>query len=267
MLQLEDRAVVALSGPEAVGFLQGLVTNDVTRVNPQSLLYAALLTPQGKVLFDFLIGSDGEALYLDCAADAREALVKRLSLYRLRAKIEIVPRDDLIVAWSDAAENGYSFVRDPRQPDLGYRAILRRTDHPLEAGAKKFEALRLARGVPEGSDFGRDVIFALDADLDELGGISFDKGCYVGQELTARMKHRGTARKRLLPVLAKDGAAMPEPGAPVAANGSEIGRLQSAHGSRGFALIRLDKLVEIGEATFKASDTAIEIQSPGWLFS
>ena len=266
MFQLEDRAFVALSGPEAIGFLQGLVTNDIRRVDTQSLLYAALLTPQGKVLFDFLIRRDGDALYLDCAADARDALVKRLSLYRLRAKVEIVPRNDLVVAWSDGAEAGLSFVRDPRHPDLGYRAVARKIDRPLEFGAAKFEELRRSRGVPEGGDFGQDMMFALDADLDELGAISFDKGCYVGQELTARMKHRGTARKRLLPVFAKSEEALPAPGIPVTANGSEIGKLQSVKGPRGFALVRLDKLAEIGEAMFKASDTIIEIQSPDWLF-
>lgn len=267
MLQLEDRAVIALSGPEARDFLQGLVTNDVRRVSPDSSRYAALLTPQGKVLFDFLIGSDGETLYLDCTAEARDALLKRLSLYRLRAKVDIVPREDLIVVWSPAQDAGLSFARDPRHPNLGYRAVVRRPENSPDLGAKQFEALRLAEGMPEGKDFGQDRMFALDADLEELGGVAFDKGCYVGQELTARMKHRGTARKRLLPIVTVDENARLVPEAALIADAVEIGTLCASYGSRGFALVRLDRLAGAGDTEFEAADIRVRILRPEWLFS
>ncbi len=266
-LWLEDRAVLAISGPEARDFLQGLVTNDIRGVSPQFLRYAALLTPQGKILFDFIIAeSEGELLF-DCQAEARESLARRLSLYRLRAKVQITPRDDLAVVWRREEPASAPFFRDPRHPDLGYRAIMPKVLAPAGCGAEAFKILRLAHGIPEGSDFGQDKIFALDAGLDELGGIAFDKGCYVGQELTARMKHRGTARKRLLPVTAASGRALPAPGTAIAANGREVGTLNSIYGVRGFALVRLDKLEEARGTPLRADGIEVHVSRPDWLCS
>jgi tRNA-modifying protein YgfZ len=262
--RLDDRAVIAVSGPEARDFLQGLITNDVQRVSNDALVYAALLTPQGKILFDFLIGELNGMLVIDVPAGARDALAKRLSLYRLRTKVDITPRDDLAVAWS-AGEAPARFARDPRHPALGFRAIVPRADAPSASGATAFQALRLKLGVPEGQDFGQDRMFALDSDLDELHGIAFDKGCYVGQELTARMKHRGTARKRLLPVAAK--ATLPGPDIPVAAGGREVGTLQSVYDTQGFALLRLDRLEELDGSPLDAGGVAVRITKPDWLFS
>lgn len=262
--RLEDRGVIALSGPEARDFLQGLVTNDVRRVTPASHRYAALLTPQGKILFDFHIGEQDGALLLDCPLSARDALTKRLSLYRLRAKVEIRPRDDLAVLWEPGETAPQGFVRDTRHPDLGWRAMA--ADAAGAApGAAAYLALRLDCGIPEGSDFGQDRIFALDADLDELGGIAFDKGCYVGQELTARMKHRGTARKRLLPAVALSGT-LPPPETPIRAGTHDIGILHACLGARGFALVRLDRLAEAGGAYLHAGDVAVALRKPEWLF-
>jgi folate-binding protein YgfZ len=194
---LGDRAVIAVSGPEARTFLQGLITNDITKLTPGAPLYAALLTPQGKILFDFLLYEHEGMILLDCARVTVEALEKRLSMYRLRARVDIASRGDLgvLVSWSGTGEGAW---RDPRVPRLGHRSI--GTDDFDAAAADAYLAHRLALGVPEGRDFGQDEMFALDADLEELHGVSFDKGCYVGQELTARMKHRGTARKKLLPI-------------------------------------------------------------------
>ncbi|HKD20523.1 MAG TPA: hypothetical protein VKB71_00860 [Rhizomicrobium sp.] len=260
-LWLEDRAVIAISGPEARDFLQGLITNDIGQVTPDSLAYAALLTPQGKILFDFLVGQWDGVLLLDCLAAARDALVKRLTLYRLRAKVEIAPRDDLAVVWSPEATAGY--LRDPRHEGLGFRAIVAKASQ--ERGAERFLAARLRLGVPEGRDFGQDKMFALDSDLDELGGIAFDKGCYVGQELTARMKHRGTARKRLIPVTAD--APLPTHEASVTAGGRDVGTLQSVYGDRGFALVRLDRLEEAADALLSTDGITVRITRPNWLFS
>lgn len=268
--RLDDRAVIAVSGPEARPFLQGLITNDIERVAPQRAVYAALLTPQGKVLFDFLIVEGDGALLIDCARPARDALAKRLSLYKLRAKVVIEPRDQLevLAEWDGAAAKYAITFDDPRLAALGRRAIGAAAEMPASVSpASLYHARRMALGVPEGADFGSDKMFALDAGLDELQGVAFDKGCYVGQELTARMKHRGTARKRLLPIEKADGGALPGRDTPLSAGGKEIGEIASAYGSRGFALIRLDRLEEAGTAQATAGDAAVKIERPNWLFS
>ena len=260
---LSDRAIIALSGPEARTFLQGLVTNDVGKLAPDSPLYAALLTPQGKILLDFLLYERDDTILLDCARIVAEALGKRLSMYRLRARVDVGSRGDLAVI----AEFGCGAAgdwRDPRLPDLGYRSLAMETvDEPsLDA----YTAHRLELGVPEGRDFGQDEMFALDADLEELHGVSFEKGCYVGQELTARMKHRGTARKKLLPVEAIAGG-LPSPGTRVVANGSDVGAITSIYRNRGFALIRLDRLAEASDAPLESGGTPVAVRKPSWLFA
>jgi hypothetical protein len=252
--ELADRAVIAVSGPEARAFLQGLVTNDVEKIAPGRPAYAALLTPQGKILFDFLIAEGEGGLLIDVRRASREALVKRLTMYKLRAKVKITPRDDLAVFWGERQD---AFA-DPRLAALGPRAIAARQDAP--DGSAAYLARRLDLGVPEGGDFGSDRIFALDAGLDELHAIAFDKGCYVGQELTARMKHRGTARKRLLVIATKDGTPLPDD-ASVTANGLEIGTLTGAYGPRGFALIRLDRL----NGPLEAGGVPLNVTKPDWL--
>ena len=257
---LEDRAVIAVAGPEARGFLQGLITNDIERLASGIGLYAALLTPQGKILFDFLLAEGDGAILVDCAAGVRDALARRLSMYKLRAKVTVEPRDQLAVlaAWDGTALSGS--YPDPRVPALGARAFIARAELPASlGGAAAYHAHRRALGVPEGGDFGSDKMFALDSDLDELHAIDFAKGCYVGQELTARMKHRATSRKRLLPIV---GVAA-EPGTPVRAGGKDIGEVVSG----GFALIRLDRLEEAGGAPLTAGGSIqIELIKPSWLF-
>ncbi len=264
---LDDRAIVAVSGPEATGFLQGLITNDVRSLAEGAAIYAALLTPQGKILFDFLVARRGDALLLDCRADAAGALAKRLLLYRLRSKVAIERRDDLAVlaAWDDARLPEPDFP-DPRLPALGRRAIVERDGVPADAaGAQIYLALRLDCGVPEGTEFGEDRIFALDADLEELHGVSFEKGCYVGQELTARMKHRSTARKRIFPVRTADGRALAAPETPVRAGSHELGTILSTYADRGFALLRLDRLTEAGTAQLHAAEIPLLLAKPAWL--
>ncbi len=263
---LEDRSVIAVAGPEARSFLQGLITNDVERLAPGLGLYAALLTPQGKILFDFFLVEGDGAVLLDCAAASRDALLKRLALYKLRSKVVLEPRDQLaVLAEWDGDEAKYAIAYpDPRLPGLGRRAIVAKGE--MQTGllpASAYHRHRAASGVPEGADFGSDKIFALDADLDELHAVDFAKGCYVGQELTARMKHRGTARKRLLPVR----GALPAAGAPVTAAGKEIGELVASDGERGFALLRLDRLADTHGAPVMCDSSAIEVITPSWLFS
>lgn len=263
--RLEDRAVLAIAGPEARGFLQGLITNDVERLKPGEGVYAALLTPQGKILFDFLLSEGDGAILLDCAAVSRDALARRLSMYRLRAKVTIEPREghSVVAAWDGTALPG-SFA-DPRLRALGLRGVMATAEVPTHfAGSTAYHSHRMALGVPESIDFGSDRMFALDADLDELHAVDFTKGCYVGQELTARMKHRATSRKRLVPF---DAATPVEAGATVRAGDKDIGEVTAMHDGRGFALVRLDRLDEAGDAPVSAGSSPLGLIKPSWLFA
>jgi len=269
---LDDRAVLAISGPQARDFLQGLVTNDIVGgLAPGAGLYTALLSPQGKILFDFLMTEGDGALLLDVALETRDALLKKLKMYKLRAKLEIEARDQLavfvdlkghpqnrVVPYADRA---VSFP-DPRLAALGMRSIGARAEMPANLpGPRAYHQHRLALGVPEGSDFGFEKIFALDAGLAELNGVSFTKGCYIGQELTSRMKHRATSRKRILTVRAE--APLPASGA-VTRGGTEIGELISTHGNIAFALIRLDRLEE-SQGDVTAAQIPVALHKPAWL--
>jgi len=270
---LEDRAVIAISGPQARDFLQGLVTNDiVSGLAPGTGLYAALLSPQGKILFDFLVTEGEGAVLIDVAKESQEALLKKLRLYRLRAKIEIEARDQLGVYLdltghpanrpTSYADRAITF-RDPRLAALGTRSIGAKAEMPIELHSSAgYHAARLALGVPEGGDFGSEKVFALDAGLAELNGVSFAKGCYIGQELTSRMKHRATSRKRILRISAAE--PLPQAGTPVTVDAVELGEIVSTYGSDGFALVRLDRLEETpGQA--HAARIAVTLTRPAWL--
>jgi folate-binding protein YgfZ len=267
---LDDRAVLALAGPDARNFLQGLITNDIERLAPNTGLYAALLSPQGKMLFDFFLCEGDGALLLDCAAEASEALLKKLRLYRLRAKVEIEPRPQLGVYVNLAGHPAnrptpYSAravtFPDPRLEALGSRSIGAVAEMPAGlAGPAAYHAARRALGVPESGDFGFEKVFALEAGLEELHGVSFTKGCYIGQELTSRMKHRATTRKRLLPLAGS--SPLPAPGAAITQNGAVIGELISAHGRDGFAAIRLDRR---GPGPALAGEIPVALTEPAWL--
>jgi folate-binding protein YgfZ len=269
---LDDRAVLAISGPQARDFLQGLVTNDITGgLAPGAGLYTAMLSPQGKILFDFLVTEGDGALLLDVARLSRDALLKKLTMYRLRTKIEIEARDQLGVYVNlkghpdnrplSYADRAVSFA-DPRLAALGVRSIGALAEMPANLpGPRLYHQHRLALGVPEAGDFGMEKIFALDAGLAELNGVSFTKGCYIGQELTSRMKHRATSRKRILTATAE----IPLPAAgPVTKGGVEIGELISTHGNTAFALIRLDRLDET-TGQIVAGEIPVALARPTWL--
>lgn len=269
---LDDRAVLAISGPQARDFLQGLVSNDVAGgLAPGNGLYTALLSPQGKILFDFFVTEGDGALLLDVAKGASDALLKKLKMYRLRAPLEIEARPQLGVyvdlqghpdnRAASYADRAVTFA-DPRVAALGMRSIGARAEMPGNLqGPREYHEIRLALGVPEAGDFGFEKIFALDAGLEELHGVSFTKGCYIGQELTSRMKHRATSRKRILTVTAD----VPLPAAgPVTKGGVEIGELISSHGGIAFALVRLDRLEETqGDAA--AAQIPVALSKPSWL--
>ena len=274
-VRLDDRAVLAVSGGDASGFLQGLITNDMGKLDREPAIHAALLTPQGKYLFDFLVFRRGAAFCLDCEADARAALARRLAMYRLRADVAIdaaLP-DPIHALFGDGAADaarrieGAEAFADPRFPALGARVVGEAGEDALRrAGAEaasraEYEALRIAHGIPDGR---RDLVpeksLLLENGFDELNGVDFEKGCYVGQEVTARMKHRGLVRKRLVPVRI-DGAA-PEPGTPVLRGGTAVGEIRSSAGGRALALLRIDA-IEGGEA-LSAAAAAIHPEKPGW---
>ena len=266
---LDDRAVLAVSGPDASAFLQGLVTNDVLRLSEGASIYAALLTPQGKILFDFLLFRRSDAYLLDCWSGHHDALLSRLLLYRLRSKVTVEPSESLAIlgGWGAAPPPAEGTI-DPRLGALGWRAIIPKSDIPEGvARASAYLPHRLDCGVPEGSDFGQDKIFALDACLEELHGVSFEKGCYVGQELTARMKHRGTARKRLVPVATLSGADLGERGSSVTSGALDLGTTVSVYSDRGFALLRLDRLAEAGNEPIQIAGHPVRVVQSPWLFA
>ena len=284
---LDDRGVLAVSGPDRASFLQGLVSNDTEKVAADRTVYAALLTAQGKYLHDFIMAAAGEAIWLDGEMARLADLKRRLSIYRLRAKVEIAERPDLAVAAVFGAgassvldlpeEAGAARVFgagvalvDPRLVALGARGILPRDEiRPaladaglVEADFAAYDRHRLALGIPDGS---RDLVveksILLEAGFDELNGVDWQKGCYVGQELTARTKYRGLIKKRLFPVRIEGPA--PEPGTIVTLDGKEAGEIRSSHDGLGLALLRLDAVAE--QRNLSAGDTRLVPIRPEWM--
>lgn len=266
---LDDRSVIALSGENLRDFLQGLVTNDIDGCGPQAAVYAGLLTPQGKILFDFFILGRESTFLLDCAKDRANDLIKRLTMYRLRAKIEIALRPDFAVAavWGGVLPSPLAYP-DPRHPSLGQRLIGGRVEVARAiAGIPSgdYETHRLSLGIPGSADLSSDSVLALDAGFEELNGVNFKKGCYVGQEVTARMKHRATARKRF--VLVRTDSPMPPQGTGIHADGIELGTLASGKGGTALALVRLDRLEDAYAkgAEILANGQRLSLQKPEWL--
>lgn len=288
---LEDRGVLAVAGPDARAFLQGVITNDVEKARPGQAIYAALLSPQGRYLFDFFIVELDGVLFLDVAKSRLEPLRERLLKYRLRAKVEIDDVSKLfrIVALlgdgthdSEALRGyegrggpfaaGFCYV-DPRYAGIGARALL-----PLSGveglenagfGSNDrmgYETLRLHFGIPEGTvDLVAEKSLPLEANLDLLNAIDWQKGCYVGQELTARMRYRALLKKRLLPVEIE--GDVPAIGTAVTYDGAEAGEMRTGMGDQGIALLRLDAVVAAvkAERPLLAGDAKITPKHPGWL--
>lgn len=269
---LEDRSAIAVKGAEARAFLQGLISNDMDACRPGHGIYAALLTPQGKILFEFFVTEHEERFLLDCAAARASDLVKRLMFYRLRAKVDIALAPELKVAaaWDGIPQGtqGLAAYADPRLPALGARMIgplpqLQAAIAGVRSGNYRSHLLGL--GVPDSGDVPPDTVFALDAGLEELGGVDFKKGCYVGQEVTARMKHRASARRRFL--IAEIDGDLPPPGTKLEASGREIGSLATGAGGRALALVRLDRVDEAKNAghAITAMGQKVRLHLPSWL--
>jgi folate-binding protein YgfZ len=270
---LDDRGVVRVSGEDAASFLQGVLTNDLEKLGSHQGRYAALLTPQGKILFDFLVvrlpADSGAAFALDCAAFQAVDLAKRLSFYKLRAKVAIANEsgDHCVLAyWGDEPENapGGVVYADPRAAELGHREILPRAKAVAigEANLSDYEALRISLGIPKGGvDFVYGDAFPHEANMDLLHGVDFEKGCYVGQEVVSRMKHRGGARKRVVRVRL-DGAA-PPPGSTVMDGELRVGTLGSSAGANALAMLRLDRVEEARAGGRELNVGGVRVQAEG----
>jgi hypothetical protein len=272
------RSVIAVGGPDRVDFLQGLISNDTTKVAPGRAIWAALLTPQGRFLNDMFVADGGnDTLLVETERERTPALAKKLGLYKLRSKVTVEDRSaamEVAVVFGRDAEkmppvDGATTFVDPRLPELGVRVLapagqaasLLAARGCTEAPLSVYDALRLELGVPDGSrDLIVDKALLLENGFDELNGVDWQKGCYMGQELTARTKYRGLVKKRLFPVRL-DGP-LPAPGTLIERDGQEVGEIRSGLGDRALAMLRLDGMQGAG---LTAGGTRILPEVPAWM--
>lgn len=277
---LPNRGVVSVTGADAGKLLQGLITNDMDRLPDRGALHAGLLSPQGKILFDFFVVKSHDGLLLETNRQSAPDLAKRLSLYKLRADAAIADvssKYTVAAAWGadvpqPSASSGAIVYADPRLPGLGSRIMVTLASDwlPNELGfdaatETEYSAHRIALGVPEAdADFELGDTFVHEALYDQLDGVSFKKGCYVGQEVVSRMQHRGTARKRIVQV--KADSALPATGSDITAGAAVIGRLGSVDGASGLALLRIDRAAEALSKNdpLCAGGVSISIEIPPW---
>lgn len=261
---LDNRAFIAVNGEEAEDFLQGIITTDVPSIGTHEVYPGALLTPQGKIMFEFMIGRGADGFMIETGAAAGDALAKRLTLYKLRAKVTVARPEANAVTVSWAEPPAPSAARDMRFAKAGidvFRAAGAEGTAPLAA----YAALRIAHGISGGAEDGDATdFFPHDLMMDRNGGLNFRKGCYVGQEVVSRMQHRSTARRRLVTVTAD--SALPAPGTAVTIGGREIGTLRTVEGSAGLAVVRIDKAGEAlaGGTPITAGDVAVMLALPAW---
>lgn len=277
---LPERNIIRLTGEDTKHFLQGLVTNNIEPLASGESSFAALLTPQGKILFDFFVVAiaedEGGGFIIDAPRALTPDLITRLTFYRLRAKVDIQGRPDLAIAVAidghPPEEVGLTY-RDPRHPKLGTRIVLPaggaeaalRSAGCSLVDAEEWQKLRIALGVPEGGkDFIYGDTFPHEADMDLLAGVDFEKGCFIGQEVVSRMQHRGVLRTRVVPVTY--GGAAPSAGVEVKIGERSIGFMGSAANGRGLAKIRLDRVEEGFAANEKlsAGNVPISLVKPDW---
>lgn len=256
-----NRTLIRVSGPDARKFLNNVLTQELDRLDQAPVVYSALLTPQGKVLADMFVWAEADGVLLDVDPARGEDLFRRLSMYKLRADAKL---DDvsaqLEVLVGDTVFDGA--VADPRLPALGWRKIAPK-DAAIIDGAAAFEVRRMALGAPDlARDAGPDEVFALEALLDELNGVAFQKGCFVGQENVSRMKRRATTRKKFCPIVFEGEA--PAYGTPVLAGAAELGSVRTGANGRALALLRLDRALA-AEAPLTAGGKEIRLDPPEWL--
>jgi folate-binding protein YgfZ len=258
---LGSRTVLRATGPDARSFLQGLITNDVGLLSPERPLWAGLLTPTGKYLFDMILFEEApDSVLLDVEAARADDLLRRLTIYRLRRQVTLERTDRLVLAaWGGAAEG----TSDPRLAALGVRWVAASAEG-ANATPDEYDLHRLQLGVPDGSrDMMVERLLWLEANAEELNGVSFTKGCFVGQENTARMHHRDKVRRRLLPVELEEEPAADRGAGPLEIMGEKraAGELRSVNGRLGIAYLRLE---QIGEA-LTLGGAPVRVIWPGWL--
>ena len=274
---LPDRGVIKVAGEDARNFLNGLITTDVDRLKPGLGRFGALLTPQGKIIVDFLIteapAGHGGGFLIDCPKALADGLATKLKFYKLRAKVTVDILDlGVLAAWDGqpAAQPDLAFV-DPRNEHLGYRILIpedlkQKLSDLIGADlldAADYEAHRIALGVPRGGlDFMYSDAFPHETNMDRLAGVDFDKGCYVGQEVVSRMQHRGTARTRSVKVLLEDSA--PEAGVSIMAGDKSVGTMGSSAKGKGIALVRIDRVADALDAgqPLSAGGLALKLAEP-----
>ena len=258
---LESRALIALSGPDWRSFLQGLITQDVETMAPGQLRFGALLTPQGRLLYDLFVVARDDGVWLDVEAADREAILQRLAMYRLRAKVEIVADDrpvSVVFPGARIAVSGH--IPDPRLAELGCRGYgVGVPAAAILADESTYDAHRMALGVPGPADWGADKTYPIEANFDLLQGIDFQKGCFVGQETTSRMKRRGVIKSRMLPITF-DGPP-PAPGTEVLAGDLRAGVVTSGIDGWAMALVRLDRI----DGALNVGGRPVETARPAWM--
>ena len=259
---LASRDVIAVSGPDWRDFLQGLLTQDVLTLKPGGLRFAGFLTPQGRLLYDLFLAGREDGVLIDCAAEHRAAILQKLKIHRLRAKVTLEEADTPVHAlWGlDPAPEGWA--RDPRARGLGFRGY----GAPTVEGARPateadHDAQAFTLGLPGPADWGSDKAYPIEANFDLLGGIDFKKGCFVGQETTSRMKRRGTVKSRMAPI-AFEGPA-PEASSALLAGALRTGQVTSAREGAAMALLRLDRLAE-GDLTLE-DGRPFRVVWPDWM--
>lgn len=254
--RLNSRALIRVSGPDARAFLHNLLTQDVETLEAGVLRFGALLSPPGRLLFDLFLWGEADGVLLDVAAERREALMQRLGMYRLRAQVEIAADGRAVFGCWDGMADG--FVADPRTPALGGRRY--GGEVAADASEDDWQAHRLAVGVPDATaDAGMDASYPIEADFDLLNGIDFQKGCFIGQETTSRMKRRGEIRKRMLPIVF-DGPA-PAVGAEVLNGDLRAGEVLTGRDGAAMALVRLDRI----DGALTVEGRAVTVRRPGWM--
>jgi folate-binding protein YgfZ len=253
--RLDSRAVIAVTGADARSFLNGLLSQESETLARGELRFAGLLTPQGRLLYDLFVAGVEDGLLLDVAAEHREAIVMRLTMYKLRAQVQLAASELSVFAAWPAVGQGFA---DPRLPGLGSRIYA----PALETTATEddYDARRLALGVPGPADWGTDKTYPIEANFDLLNGVDFKKGCFVGQETTSRMKRRGTIKNRMLPI-AFDGPP-PAFGTEVLAGELRAGEVLSGRDGRAMALLRLDR---VEGAALTVDGRSVTVDRPDWL--
>ena len=257
---LPSRAVITVNGPDARTFLNGLLTQEVETLAAGELRFSGLLTPQGRLLYDLFVAAVEDGLLLDVAAEHRDAILARLTMYKLRAKVELAASDSVALAKfpGHAGQADKGWFADTRLSALGWRAY--GLDVATTATEDDYDTHRLALGVPGPADWGTDKTYPIEADFDLLNGIDFKKGCFVGQETTSRMKRRGTIKSRMLPI-AFDGPS-PAFGTEVLAGELRAGEVLSGRDGRAMALLRLDR---VAGAALTVDGRAVTVDWPDWV--